>query len=75
MEEVSQHGDFKQQKLPFEYDIFLQPPAQKQQSSFGNFGFFMVAEAVNRKMRLGNLSSTLRAGQCWARGPSNMVSR
>jgi ABC-type glycerol-3-phosphate transport system substrate-binding protein len=49
MEEVSQHGDFKQQKLPFEYDIFLQPPGPKQQSSFGNFGFFMIAEASKQK--------------------------
>jgi multiple sugar transport system substrate-binding protein len=49
MEEVSQHGDFKQQDLGFEYDIFLQPPGPKQQSSFGNFGFFMIAEASKNK--------------------------
>jgi multiple sugar transport system substrate-binding protein len=49
MEEVSQHGDFKQQGLPFEYDIFLQPPGPTQQSSFGNFGFFMIAEASPQK--------------------------
>jgi multiple sugar transport system substrate-binding protein len=45
MEEVSQHGDFKQQDLGFEYDIFLQPPGATGHSSFGNFGFFMLAEA------------------------------
>lgn len=49
MEEVSQHGDFKQQDLGFEYDIFLQPPGPTQQTSFGNFGFFMVAEASQKK--------------------------
>jgi multiple sugar transport system substrate-binding protein len=49
MEEVSQHGDFKQQDLGFEYDIFLQPPGPKQQSSFGNFGFFMIAEVSKNK--------------------------
>lgn len=49
MEEVSQHGDFKQTGLPFEYDIFLQPPGPNQQSSFGNFGFFMLAEASAQK--------------------------
>ncbi len=49
MEEVSQHGDFKKQNLGFEYDIFLQPPGPKQQSSFGNFGFFMIAEASQKK--------------------------
>jgi multiple sugar transport system substrate-binding protein len=48
MEEVSQHGDFKKQQLPFEYDIFLQPPGPVQQTSFGNFGFFMIAEASQK---------------------------
>lgn len=49
MEEVSQHGDFKQQNLPFEYDIFLQPPGPAGQTSFGNFGFFMIAESSQHK--------------------------
>jgi ABC-type glycerol-3-phosphate transport system substrate-binding protein len=49
MEEVSQHGDFKEQNLGFDYDIFLQPPGRTGQSSFGNFGFFMIAEATENK--------------------------
>jgi ABC-type glycerol-3-phosphate transport system substrate-binding protein len=49
MEEVSQHGDFKTQDLGFEYDIFLQPPGTTGHSSFGNFGFFMIAEASENK--------------------------
>ena len=49
MEEVSQHGDFREQDLGFEYDIFLQPPGDTGHSSFGNFGFFMIAEASEQK--------------------------
>jgi len=49
IEEVSQHGDFKTQDLGFEYDIFLEPPGSEGQSSFGNFGYFMIAEASEYK--------------------------
>lgn len=49
MEEVSQHGDFKTQDLGFEYDIFLQPPGSEGQSSFGNFGYFMISEVAKHK--------------------------
>lgn len=49
MEETSQHGDFKQQGLPFKYDGYLQPPGSVKQTSFGNYGFFMIAEASQKK--------------------------
>ncbi|SRR5579884_205099 len=47
--EITRLGDFELAKLPFKYDGFLSPKGTVKQTSFGNYGYFVIAEASKYK--------------------------
>jgi multiple sugar transport system substrate-binding protein len=47
--EITRLGDFEISNLPFKYDGFLSPRGTVAQTSFGNYGYFLIAEASQHK--------------------------
>lgn len=47
--EITRLGDFEVSNLPFKYDGFLSPKGTVAQTSFGNYGYFLISEASQHK--------------------------
>lgn len=52
--EITRLGDFEISNLPFKYDGFLSPRGTVGQTSFGNYGYFLISEASQHKQEAWN---------------------